>query len=74
MRTCQHNILFFAGCSSLQSDSVVLSSNNYNYLDEVTLSCADGYYFTDEYNGETEVGLKCITGGVWDKSPKCVRK
>ena len=61
---------------SLESDSRVLEHTSFNYLTEVKMSCAEGYYFDGDYVGRSEVALKCISGGQWDLSPlpNCARK
>ena len=40
------------------------------------MSCAEGYYFDGDYVIQSEVALKCISGGQWDLSPlpNCARK
>lgn len=68
--------IFYKGCPSLVSEEYHLNSGSFNYGDSVTVSCANGYYFSGKYSGSTSVTLTCQLGGQWSDPdlPVCARK
>ncbi|XP_053372552.1 uncharacterized protein LOC123561174 isoform X2 [Mercenaria mercenaria] len=62
---------FSPGCPVLNAEGYVLSSESFDFGDQVTVSCAEGYYFGAGYG--QEISLSCESGGYWDRQaiPTC---